>query len=216
MSEESKQEEQKPLILEGDNIPEKFKGKPVEDVLKAYSEAEKSMHETKRQMSEINKKLQEYEEAKQQAMVDDEPEPDPYDYLTRSDMTKVLSDFEKKLEQKLSSITEQTSQSTQLEFEKREFLRKHKDFDEKDISALAAFGLQAGANTLDEAWDKWKGFAKKAGFSDKPEKMETPTAAGGSGNIYQYLHGQSESQEFDDQWVSRAKASDGKLSRFLK
>ena len=49
----------KPVILgTGEEIPEKFRGKDVQEVLKSYSEAEKAMREKMEETGGVKKELQ--------------------------------------------------------------------------------------------------------------------------------------------------------------
>ena len=95
-------------IVLGDDasIPEKFRGKSVEEVLTSYKEAEDLAHE---KAEEVTAREQEIEELKSQPAPDPAPDPDPEpedysdlygddEYVTKDTVEKRLSDIEKKNE----------------------------------------------------------------------------------------------------------------------
>lgn len=206
MSEESKE----PVVLDGENIPEKFRGKSVEDVLKAYSEAEKLISSKGEEVGGIKKELEllrkEKEEwNKKDPEPDPEPEGDEYEYVTRKDLselTKTLKEMNTSFEEKLNKTKEETASQTTWELEKRQFLTKHPELESDDAETLALFGLRAGTNSLEESLQAYKKLGNKLGLSEIGEEKKTASDVDTGAAPEKEKDGP---EPFSKEWMDRAK-----------
>lgn len=171
MSEETNE----PMVLpDSDNIPEKFRGKSVDEVVKAYSEAEKMMHKKGEELNQVRQQWQsEIETLKQQmqqnVQQEDTDDDDAFEYISKKDFKKVFTELQNTFKEELKKVKEETTTSTNWEFEKRSFQSQHPELSAKDIDAIALYGLQQGKSTLNEAFEVFNEFVSRTGFKRSEE-----------------------------------------------
>ena len=119
-----------------------------------------------------------------------EPEPDPilsdtndYEYVTKGDIDKRLSSFEKKvldaLKDSHTKTKEEAMQTVLAQIERRQFIEKHPEWKDDDpqeldstIKQIASLGFANGAKSLEEAYEAGKKLAAKLGFVPKGEETQ--------------------------------------------
>jgi len=176
------------IKLEGENVPEKFKGKTVADILTSMAESEKLAHEATEKASGL-----ETENQALQDQIDAEPDPDPdpdpgldpdpdpddeYDeYVTKKDMAKYQTDIKKAITDTIKVSQDETAVQTNAQFERRSFLANHPElFENKDektknaiITQVAANAYAAGKKTLEEGLEAFIELGTHLGVSAQNE-----------------------------------------------
>jgi len=185
--------EEKILVPDSEDYPEKFRGKPIQDVFKSYSESEKKITETGTKSKELETAIAELTK-ENELLKNKEPEPslDPilsdandYEYLTKKDVNNALGSLKKEildaLKESNTKTKDETMQSVLAQIERRSFIEKHpelynKEADPKEIDntikQIAALGFSTGANSLEEAYEVGKKLAAKLGFVPKGEETQ--------------------------------------------
>jgi len=159
-------------------VYEKFKGKPIEDVLKSYAGAEKKITETGQEKSALQKRLEEIEAAQ---TPEPEPEPEPaetdWEYMTRADLKKELKRLQEsnKPQEIDTAKIIQEAVNTALGVVEAKSYAKEQGLDQETLQQVVQIGGQLGANTVDEAVSKFADFAKKLGIAQSGEGGQTIT-----------------------------------------
>lgn len=195
------------IKLEGENIPEKFRGKSVADVLKSMTDTEKMAHDAAEKAAEERKKREELE-----AQMNAEPESDPieelepteepedddyeYDeYVTRKDLTKFQKDIAKTISESLRKQQDEQRVETNAQFERRQFISSHPElFEGKDqatreaiIRQVAANAYAAGKKTLEEGLEAYQELGQALGMTqnetNEPRVVPTPDLEHGVGDF---------------------------------
>jgi hypothetical protein len=182
-------EEEKLIVPDSEEFPEKFRGKLFSDVFKSYSESEKKITETSNSKKELEKQIEELRK-ENELMKNQEPESDPdpilsdtndYEYMTKKDMASNLNSFKKEILDALKENSSKTMESVMAQMERRAFIEKHPELYgentepqevDETIKQLASLGFASGAKSLDDALEAGKKLAAKLGFVPKGD--ETP------------------------------------------
>lgn len=150
-----------------ENIPEKFRGKTVDDLLKAYKESEDAFHlkseEVKKKDEEIDKLKNEPEPTEPEPTEPEPTEPEPDDlygddeYLTKKTHDKKIADMEKSFDERLQKAKEEATAMALGQIERNKFIDDHPEMFEgkkeedinKIIKRIAGAGVDAGKRTLE-------------------------------------------------------------------
>jgi len=214
MSEESKEQEVEPMVLpDTEDIPEKFRGKDVNEVLKSYHEVEKLIGSKGEEIGGLKKELELMREQSQPEPEEEQPAMDSYDYMTKGDVAKMLSEQQKNFDDQLKKASEGNVAQTNWEFDKRQFSAKHPELDEKAVNTIALIGIENGENTLDGAYEHFVQFASKAGLNAnaKDPRIVSSNLSGVPNEE------QEKSKEmFSDDWMKRARTGARGISDTFK
>jgi len=185
MEEEKQQadETQEPVVPQREDIPEKFWGKPISEVIESYKNAEKLITQKSQEFNQLMEKLDslgsklntdEVEEEK------DEGNDLDFEFVTKKDLQEILKNSKQVNPEEIET---KVASTILAEIEKRDFIRNHQElFDGKTqeqtqqlISKIASVGINAGAKNLEEAFNEFAKLAEETlGVSYKEQQNMRP------------------------------------------
>ena len=178
MAEEQPKENQEVKLPDTDDIPEKLRGKTVDDVVTMYKESEKNMHgksqeaaaarKTIETLNEQIRKLQESQETTEEAEIKYEEDDYPSIKDVKSILAVELSKRDKEHQKELEEVQNRTMSSTLAQIDRIKFIEDNEElFSNKTpeqvdetIQSIVAFGLTNKCATLKSALKKMQDFAQ--------------------------------------------------------
>lgn len=171
------------ILPDSPDIPEKFRGKSLTEVIKSYQEAEKTMHQKAQEAAEFRKQLEElkqqaekFQQQQQQQQQQKDTNSDfpvnldEEDIVTTKDLKAILSQLEQKFrppskEEIQQVVQESLPQLVQLfkTLNEAEQIQREYELNEAEIQAMVTAGQLLGAETIQDAQQKLLELVHKIG-----------------------------------------------------
>jgi len=186
MEEEKQQAEetQEPVVPQREDIPEKFWGKPISEVIESYKNAEKLITQKSQAFNQLMEKLDSLSSKLNTDEVEEEEKDEgndlDFEFVTKKDLQEILKNSKQVNPEEIET---KVASTILAEIEKRDFIRNHQDlFDGKTqeqtqqlISKIASVGINAGAKNLEEAFNEFAKLAEETlGVSYKEQQNMRP------------------------------------------
>jgi hypothetical protein len=186
MEEEKQQAEetQEPVVPQREDIPEKFWGKPISEVIESYKNAEKLITQKSQEFNQLMEKLDSLSSKLNTDEVEEEEKDEgndlDFEFVTKKDLQEILKNSKQVNPEEIET---KVASTILAEIEKRDFIRNHQDlFDGKTqeqtqqlISKIASVGINAGAKNLEEAFNEFAKLAEETlGVSYKEQQNMRP------------------------------------------
>jgi len=183
------------VLGDDESVPEKFRGKSVEDILASYKEAEDLAHAKAEEVTARNQEIATLRATPApDPIFDPDPDPDPtYDdlygddeYVTKDAVEKRLAAIEKKNQEDLRGVEERATSNAMALMEKKQFIDGHPEiFDGKTpqqadaiIKKVAGAGFVAGKESLEGGLSAIGEMSAELGFvqpAPNPDNRIVPT-----------------------------------------